>query len=269
MAAEVERAGRKRPESLDAYDLYLRALPALREMTRAGNDRALHLVAAALAIDRNYSVAAGLGAWAYTLRVAQGWVVDAEAEKRDGVELGRRAVATGGDDADALGSGGYAIAFLGEELREGLSAIERAIKLNPNGSLVLSHAGWVRTYLGHADEAIRDFQRSIRLSPRDPMLFRTQSGLAFAHLVKSEFADAATWGRQALEQNPNFTPAHRALASALGHLGQIEEARAVVKRVLNLVPDLTVTSFSEQSLLRYSGRLPLILDGLRLAGLPE
>ncbi len=269
VAAEVERAKRKRPENLDAYDLFLRALPAVREMTHDGNDRALELVSRVLEIEPHYAVAAGLGAWAYTLRVAQGWVIDAEAERRRGADLGRRAVATGEGDADALAFGGYAVAFLGEELEEGLSAIERAISLNPNSAVALAHAGWVRAYLGQADAAISDFERSMRLSPREPTLFRTQAGLAFAHLLKGEFETAVIWGRRALDGNPNFTPAHRALASALGHLGKTEQGRAVVARLLELVPNLTVRTFSEQTLFRYSRKLPMILDGLRLAGLPE
>jgi adenylate cyclase len=269
VAAEVERAKRKRPESLTAYDLYLRALPAIREMTNEGNARAIELVGRALEIEPDYAVAAGLGAWAYTLRVAQGWQVDAIAERRRGVELGRRAVATGENDADALAFGGYAVAFLGEELEEGLSAIERAIRLNPNSAVALAHAGWVMAYLGQADAAVSAFEQSIRLSPREPMLFRAQAGLAFAHLLKREFEIAVMWGRRALDVNPKFTPAHRALASALGHLGRTEQGRAVVNRLLELVPDLTVRRFSEQTRFRPSGCLPMILDGLRLSGLPE
>ena len=163
VAAEVERAKSKRPENLTAYDLYLRALPAVREITHEGNDRAIELVSRALGIEPDYAVAAGLGAWAYTLRVAQGWQIDAAAERRRGVELGRRAVATGENDADALALGGYAVAFLGEELEEGLSAIERAIRLNPNSAAALAHAGWVRTYLGQADAAVSAFEQSVRL----------------------------------------------------------------------------------------------------------
>ena len=88
VAAEVERAKSKRPENLTAYDLYLRALPAVREMTHEGNDRAIELVSRALGIEPDYAVAAGLGAWAYTLRVAQGWQIDAAAERRRGVRTG-------------------------------------------------------------------------------------------------------------------------------------------------------------------------------------
>jgi tetratricopeptide (TPR) repeat protein len=176
-AAEIERAKRNRPDSLDAYDLYLRALAAVREMTPESSDEAFRLIGKALEIDPDYAVAAGLGAWACTLRVAQNWPVDREAETARGVRLGRLAVLKGQQDAEALGSGGYALAFLGGEFEEGLSAIERAIILNPNSAMALAHAGWVQTYLGRAHEAIDALERSIRLSPRDPTLFRAYGAL--------------------------------------------------------------------------------------------
>ena len=111
-------------------------------------DEALSLVDHALKIAPDYAVAAGLGAWTYTLRVAQSWSLDEEAEKKRGVELARLAILTGQNDAEALASGGYALAFLAGELREGLRAIEQSISLNPNNAMALAHAGWVRNYMG-------------------------------------------------------------------------------------------------------------------------
>jgi adenylate cyclase len=265
--AELDRTKTKRPDSLDAYDLYLRALAAIREMTRGRNEEALGYVERALRLEPDYAVAAGLGAWAYTLRVAQDWCVDLERENRRGIELARLAIAKGSHDAAALAMGGYAIAFLAEEFEEGLSVLDRAVALNPNRAMALSNAGWVRCYLGQAVDAIGDFERVIRLSPREITLFRVQAGLAFAHLLLEEFEEAVTWGRRALENNPNYTPSHRALAAALAHLGMSDEARAVGKQLLQLMPDFTTAT--EKRLFRRSGKLPLILDGLQRAGLPE
>lgn len=133
--AEIERSKRGRPDSLDAYDCYLRALAALRELTVTATDRALANVESALRLDPDYAVAAGLGAWIYTLRVAQLWPVDREYETARGVELGRFAVSKGEGDADAVAAGGYAIAALAGELQEGMRAIERALTFNPNSSM--------------------------------------------------------------------------------------------------------------------------------------
>jgi adenylate cyclase len=268
-AAEIERSKRNRPDSLDAYDIYLRALAAVREMTLEASHEALALVDRALKIDPDYAVAAGLGAWACTLRVAQNWPVDREAEKTLAVRLGRLAVLKGQNDAEALASGGYALAFLGGELQEGLRAIERAITLNPNSATALAHAGWVRNYSGQPRQAIEALRRSIRLSPRDPMLYRPQAALSFAHLMLEEFDEAIAWGRRALEENPNYTVTYRPLACALAHTGRLEEARGVVRRLSALVPGLSLRGLVENEVFRHSGRLDFILDGLRTAGIPE
>jgi TolB-like protein/DNA-binding SARP family transcriptional activator len=276
MAAEVERAQRKRAASLDAYDLYLRALPHHYALTRDGSDAALTLLAQALAIDPDYAVAAGLAAWCYTLRTVQHRQTEPETEKRTGIELGHRAIARGPNDPDALAMGGYAIAFLGEELRAGLSAIERAITLNPNSAQALTHAGWVHGYLGEAAIAVTMFERSMRLSPRDLTMFRTYGGLSYANLLQERFEDAVLWARRSLDENPNYTPSLRLQAAALGHLARVGEAHAVIARLRALVPDETITSIAawSTSLAAWSkkpggGLLPLVLEGLRKAGLPE
>ena len=269
MSAEVERAQRKRAASLDAYDLYLRALPNVYAMTREGSDAALALLAQALAIDPDYAVAAGVASWCYAQRVAQRWRIDLEAEKRAGIDLGHRAIATGPNDPDALAMGGYAIAFLGDEMSAGLAAIERAIALNPNSTQALILAGWVYAFHGEAAVAVTMFERAMRLSPRDPTVFRIYAGLSFAYLLQERFEDTVLWARRTLDANPNLHPPLRFLAAALGHLGRSEEARVAVAHLRALAPDETITGFATWFPLRFSGRLPLILEGLRRAGLPE
>jgi adenylate cyclase len=266
IAAELSRTRSKRPDNLDAYDYYLRALAAVRDMTRESNEQALDHVEHGLRLNPDYAVAAGLGAWAYTLRVAQDWCRDPAREKARGIELARKAIGRGADDPEALAMGGYAIAFLAGEFHAGLDAIDRSIALNPNGAMALSHAGWVRCYLGRPREAIGDFERVMMLSPREVTLFRVYGGLTFAHLMLQDHDEAVRWGWRALDGNPNFTPTYRALAAALAHLGRIEEAREVARRLLTLMPNFSAGT--ETFVFRESGKLDLILDGMRKAGLP-
>ena len=59
--AEIERARRKRPDSLDAYDLYLRALPFVATAMPEDAEKALPLLEAAVSLDPHYAVAHGAG----------------------------------------------------------------------------------------------------------------------------------------------------------------------------------------------------------------
>jgi tetratricopeptide (TPR) repeat protein len=267
--AEQERLRRKRPENFDAYELYLRAQASLRDMTREGNDLALSLVERALALEPRYAAVAGLGALAYTLRAAQGWSAGSEEERQKGLVLAAHALNWGQNDAEALSLAGYAIGYLGAELSDGIRAVDRAISLNPNSALALTNAGWLKTYLGLTESAIPDFELAKRLSPGDPGLYRLNTGLCCALVLQGDFLAAIEAGREAMADNPNYVPAHRILASALALAGRTEEARRVVEKMLQLDASITVSTHTSQSLLRFSGKFGRVLDGLRMAGLPE
>ena len=72
-----------------------------------------------------------------------------------------------------------------------------------------------------------------------------------------------------MADNPNYVPAQRILASALAHAGRTGEAQRVVKNMLRLDASITVSTHASQSLLRFSGKFGPVLEGLRMAGLPE
>jgi TolB-like protein/class 3 adenylate cyclase len=131
--SEIERAVRKPTESLDAWDLYLRALVQLRQYTPEGWRTAIDSLRKALALDPACAPAAGLFAWCRVFQLA-GHLTSAE-EVAEGARLARRAIETGREDPDALWMGGWAIAMLGGERAIGLGAIERALELNPNSAL--------------------------------------------------------------------------------------------------------------------------------------
>jgi adenylate cyclase len=265
--AELERLRRKRPESLDAYEIYLRAQASLRDMTRQENDLALSLVEHGLELEPGYAALAGLGAWAFAMRAAQDWSMASEEDKRKGLALAEKALALGQDDAEALSLAGYTIGFLGSRLNEGIKAIERAISLNPNSALALTNSGWLKTYLGRPESAIADFERARRLSPRDPGLYRLNSGLCCALIQKGDLTAAIEAAQEAVADNPNYVPAQRALASALALAGRVEEARRVVANLRRL--GITISSNSVRSLARYASGMDRVLEGLRIAGLPE
>jgi TolB-like protein len=66
--AEIERARRKRPDSLDAYDLYLRALPLVATAMPGDADKALPLLEEAIRLEPDYAVVHGFIAWCHEQR---------------------------------------------------------------------------------------------------------------------------------------------------------------------------------------------------------
>jgi adenylate cyclase len=80
--AEIERSRRKRSDSLNAYDLYLRALPLVYSASRAQNEQAVDLLNQALAADPSFASAATAIGICFAWRAAYGWGNTAEAARQ-------------------------------------------------------------------------------------------------------------------------------------------------------------------------------------------
>jgi len=106
-AAEVERARRKPPQSLDAYDLYLRALSEQHSFTTEGTTRALGLLRQAIAIDAGYPAALAEAAFCFARRRNLGFITEEDPEIAEGVRLAQAAMAVGRDDATALATASH------------------------------------------------------------------------------------------------------------------------------------------------------------------
>jgi adenylate cyclase len=178
-AAEIERVKRKRPESLDAYDLYLRALSSSWNTTPAAAALALEYLEETLRIDQSYPAAHGLAAICHYRRFIRGSV--ALEEKSAAVGHARAVLASGSDDATALAQAAFVLHAIGDDSPTARSTLDRAIVFNPNSAQVIAYSAVVSADLGNYETAIEEAQRSIRLSPFDPMLFRAEMALTVAY----------------------------------------------------------------------------------------
>jgi adenylate cyclase len=201
-AAEIERVKRKRPESLDAYDLYLRALSSSWNTTPAAATLALEYLEETLRIDQSYPAAHGLAAICHYRRFIRGSV--ALEEKSAAVGHARAVLASGSDDATALAQAAFVLHAIGDDSPTARSTLDRAIVLNPNSAQVIAYSAVVSADLGNYETAIEEAQRSIRLSPFDPMLFRAEMALTVAYYYSGRFADAAEAAMRAIRSNPQF-----------------------------------------------------------------
>ncbi len=85
-----------------------------------------------------------------------------------------------------------------------------------------------------------------------------------------QYGEAAEWARETM-RNPRVSGywPYAALASALAHLDQIDEARAAVAEALRAKPDLSLAYLKKTLPTKEPDGLEPYLDGLRKAGLPE
>ena len=265
LQTEIDLAAR-RPNNLSAWDLCLRALPHLHSYTRGGSAEALRLASRALEIDPRYGFAARLAGGCHLLKVSQGWAADPNSETAEGLRLLRLALSIDGNDYFALSMLGRATAFFSGDFDTAREMVDRAVALNPNAAFAWELRGFTFELAGQPEEAIRSFERAIRLSPFDPWLFLRFTGMGIAFIGLGRFDEAVAAAKNALQTNQTYGPAYRCLAAALAHLGRDAEARKTVAQLLEIEPDFRISEYLARS---GQWQAQMFIDGLRKAGLPE
>jgi adenylate cyclase len=264
--AEIERAKRKRPDSLDAYDLYLRALPHLHAAMPGDADKALALLHQALALQPDYAAANAAAAFAHEIRYMRGGLN--QADKEAALHYARTAIEAGADDAATLATAGFVIGLVEHDYETAMNAIDGALALTASSAWALGSGAVILGHAGRTTEAIEYGARALRLSPLDPEIWHTHVGIAIAHCAAGSWEEAVAACRHTMRANPRFSLPHVLQAAALSFLGRREEAAAAAARVPELEPGFTVSGFVRA----HTGRADIwepIGDALRQLGLPE
>jgi adenylate cyclase len=259
-AAETRRSAYRPTNDLTALDLYLRALPELDAFEKRGILRALDLLGQAIERDPRYGPALALAAHCHQGLEVNGCAEDPEAARQTSIDLARRALRSSPDDPNVLALAAFVLGYWGEDIDVSLRLIDRCLALNP------SHArGWhwgalLRVFAGEPDLALRHFETYLRLSPRDRMATYL-NGIGEAYFFSHRFDEAAANLLASLDLAPNFPVTYRVLASCYAHMGRIDEAREIVRRLRTITPAVMepATRYRNPELREQ------LLSGLRLA----
>ena len=266
--AEIDRAGRKPPDSLLAYDCLLQAIGASRLGTRENSTRVLRLARQAAELDQRYALAHSWIASCLGFRRGNDWMDDEEAETAEGVRAAHLAVQLAPDDPSVLANAGFGLARLNNDTDTAIAWLDRAISLNPNSSTAFGLGAVVRNFAGDYATAADHAARAKRLSPFDPLTFLFNFALGGSHFFRRELADAIRYFRMAAQEQPRNPTVLSFLAYALAHAGQLDEARAVAVRVIEVRPSTTVAQLRRRSLYKAAGDAEYVVEGARLAGFP-
>ena len=268
-SAEIARSGRKLPQDIGAYDLYLQALPHLYALRPEKNRQALILLHKAIQIDPNYALALAYLAWGYEERLTRDWGAYGKDDAVVAVALARRAILADRDDAFVLAFAGFVLVMIARDYVQGLQAVNRAREINPNIATVSAIVGGTLNLSGNPAEGLICAEDAIRVSPGDPGAFVFYTIAATAHLMCGRPAEACDYATKSARIYADWDTTYRVLAAALVQLDQVEEARSAVARLQALAPTMTVSRLRVLWPIRNPETLNMILDGLRIAGLPE
>jgi tetratricopeptide (TPR) repeat protein len=267
-SAEIERARRKPTASLDAYDLYLRALPHIVAGAAHDIEKALRFLSQAVALDPKYALAfAGIA----SCRLRQ-FVIGGErptpAFLKETAAVARNAVELDPADADVLSAAAIAVTLTEKDYAAGAEWIDTSTRLNPSSSAAWARSGFIHCWLGDFVAGAANFSRAMRLSPFDSLTYMFQAGLGMAHLFQGNWPVGIEWCQKSLSNNRYFAPTYRYLAICLVQSGRMNEARKVIAELIKIDP-LSRISRAQMIALRDEEPKRLYIESLRLAGLPE
>lgn len=267
--AEIERARRKRPQEMGAYDYAMRAMRHVWALEQEEADTALELLGQALTLDADYPLAMALSAWCWAQRGAYNWVPEPLQAKLKALDLANRASQLSTDDPLILAILG-AVQCMARQYGPARVMLERAVALDPNAAWATSRLAWLYVYTDNPVKAREFFERALRLSPLDPINFNNYVGMGASYQGRVDPDDhaAADLLSKALQERPHAIWIHRNLAPALYGAGRLEEAKASLRTLMTHHPDFTVQGFLASIPLTpyYTDR---ICEQLRALGVPE
>lgn len=257
-SVELQRAMRKRPESLTAYDRMLRALYTMGSADRDTFDRARVFLSEAMVEEPDFALPFAWAARWHSVRIGRGWSQNPDHDSTLALSLAMRATATDPSNALALATLGHMNTILRRDSEAALQCFDEALSACPNHPLAWTLSSATFAYLGQGHEALRRAEHGLRLSPHDPMRYSQLMFLGIAHYAAGAFQEAVRWQRRSAASNPLHGATLLLLAASLAAAGLPEDARQVTARLLAIQPGFSLKTYTRT-------RLPFFEPALREA----
>ena len=239
--AEVERVARKRPESLDAYDEVLRALPHVHTHLATDADVAIPFLRNALALDPHYAAAHASHALCFHSRFSRGGL--REEDRLAAVFHAHASLRDGADDPSSLAMAGFVISLDEHDQAAAHTLFDRALEISPSSVFALRFSALVMAWSGQSEIAIARALRAIELSPFDALNFVAFNALAIARYSLRHYEASRDAALQSVAYSPSFSVSRAFLAAALWRVGAVAEAAQHAQQVRQSDPSFSVDRF--------------------------
>jgi tetratricopeptide (TPR) repeat protein len=235
-------------------------------MRSSENRQGVQLLEAAIRREPSNPRVLVMAAWGYEARIHMGWPLE-DGDVARGPALAQRAITLAGSDAGSLAHCAIVLQVCGDEWEQGLAVAKRALELNPNDIGVLFFNGIAHLKGGSLDRAREMFERAAALGT--DLSGNALAGLANVALVEGHLEAALDLGRRAVASRPVLGWIHWPAIAAAALLGRSTDAAKAFAAYRAHDPDATLSRISFGQRCREPQRMSLLIEGMRLAGLPE
>ena len=260
---EWARVGARDTQNIAAYEKWLQANEAFRRVDEKSTILGRQFAKEAIALDPNYSAAYTALGFTHTLDVWYRWTDSPDTSLEKAFNLAKKALTL--DDSENAHRLLSSIYLLRRQHEKAIAEAERAVELNPNGSLGIWTLADALRHAGRNEEAITAYKKAMRLSPYFPASFLY--GLARSYFFTGQYEKGIELSKQAIQRAPNFISAHLSLTVNLVALGRDEEARGEVEEIYKLNPKFSLDYITKTYPIKKQAEMELFINTLRKAGM--
>jgi adenylate cyclase len=261
--AEQDRAKRKAPDNLDAWDNYQRGLFHFYQATQQSFVEAEQYFAKSMALDPEFGPAYGMLARTLTRGAVTVLNDDAEPALERARTAARQAVKLDPRDASAHVAMGFALER--SDRSAAIGSLEEALALNPDSSLAHFCLGRMLILSNQPELGIEHLQSAIRLSPRDHFVGVWLWNIGAGYFALNEFEKVIELTSRAIRMQvvSRYNGVFRIAALAL--LGKQPQAHREREQYISRNPEMTIARICSL----YPNFVATLKTGLELAGFPE
>ncbi|RLA38687.1 MAG: hypothetical protein DRQ64_08415 [Gammaproteobacteria bacterium] len=237
--AESDRAGRQRPEELNAWALCVRAeILFISQPDSEAVSRAIDLAQRATEIEPGYAASWALLAMLTSVRVTNGLSGNLAEDSEQALSLAGKALKLAPNDPHVLSCCGFAATWAGQAA-QAIGYLERSLTINPNNSFARLYYGAALYCDTRLEDCLEQLQLFIQRSPRDLYIGVAIFHLALCYVSLKDYEQAEHEARVAIKHTPGFGWNYITLAMALSGLGRDSEAQAQIQQFNKLESVLT------------------------------
>jgi adenylate cyclase len=234
---------RARTNNLKSWAAFNESYKLWEKINREDNERAKEVMAKAIALDPDYSVAHSGMAWIHIMEYLYGWTKDPKRSLQVAEESAKKGIAL--DDTEPTAHGALAQVYSQKgQLDLAIKEMERALELAPSDTGMLTQYGLSRYWVGEYEEGLKMMKKALILRPFPPPRYLAHLGMGY--YLTERYEQAATVLISSSKKFPTSPQIRIWLIPTLVALGREKEARDEAEKLLEIDPKFSAKTWANR-----------------------